>query len=189
MKAPAGVVVAPDPSRRPVPFACARCAEVAYTRAPDRGQVERDVMATTQHPLPAALGNGHANPAEPSGDTYRHEPVPVSVLVDEAREAGVIDWLAGQISGQCVPHGMALAGSGGLLPALAAAAQERIPSQSVSVRVVVIYDPATGRITVDSDVRTTLATIRDMCLQVVMTCGDLHSRVEVRRDGTVFRRN
>lgn len=145
-------------------------------------------MITPQHPLPTAQSNRHSNPAKPSGDTYRHEPVPVSVLVDEAREAGVIDWLADQISSQCVPHGMALTGSGGLLPALAAAARERIPARSATVQVVVIYDPTTGRITVDSDARTTLAMIRDLCLQVAMTCGDLHSMPEVRRDGAVFRR-
>jgi hypothetical protein len=84
---------------------------------------ERDEMTTPQHSVPtAAQGNGqaHANPAEPSSNTYRDDPVPVSVLVNEAREAGVIDWLTDQISSQC---------------------------------------------------------------------GDLHSGVEVRRDGAVFRRN
>jgi hypothetical protein len=95
-----------------------------------------------RHPLPAGQENGqeHANAAAASGAACRHEdPVPVSVLVVEAREAGVVDWLADQI------------------------------------------------MTVDSDARTTLATIRDLCLGAAMACGDLHSGVEVRRDGAVFR--
>jgi hypothetical protein len=148
-------------------------------------------MTTPQHPLPTAQGNGqeHVNPAEPSEDTDRDEPVPVSVLVEEASEAGVTDWLADQISSQCVPHGRALDGSGGLLPALAAAARERIASRSASVQVVVTYDPTTEDITVDSEAGATLAMIRDICLGVAMTCGDLHSGVRLRRDGAALRRN
>jgi hypothetical protein len=149
-------------------------------------------MTTTQHPLATGPENGQrlAKPAAASGATdCREDPVPVSVLVREATEAGVVDWLADQIMSQFVPHRTALDGRGGLLPALVAAAHERISSQSGSVQVIVTHDPTTGSITIESDARTSLATIRDLCLEAAWACGDLHSRVEVQRDGAAVRLN
>jgi hypothetical protein len=160
-------------------------------RRTDPGQAERDEMPAPQHPVPTGQENGqeHAKSAAASGATYRHDdPVPVSVLVNEASDAGVVDWLADQIRSQFMPHDWALDARGGLLPALAAAAHERIASRSASVQVIVTHDPTTGSMTVDSDARATLATIRDLCLEVAMVC-DLHSVVEVRRDGAVVRCN
>jgi hypothetical protein len=49
----------------------------------------------------------------------------VSTLVDEAFEAGIVDWLAGTISEQGEPHGLALHGEQGLLVALGQAASKR----------------------------------------------------------------
>ena len=81
-----------------------------------------------------------------------------------------------------------LDGDGGLLPALAAAAQQRVRSRpSGPVRIVLTYDPNTQQITAEYKPGTTLATVRDACLGIALQAGDLHPAVQVHRDGVLFR--
>src|SRR5262250_2280269 len=99
--------------------------------------------AATRHHGQRAGGWAHAADALGVDD-----PVSVDVLVQEATQAGFIDWLAAQLREQDGPGGIALDGHGGLLPALAAAARERVRSgPSGPVSIVVTYDPVTQRIT------------------------------------------
>jgi len=86
-------------------------------------------MTTTEG---TAADKHHGQPAGGSVQTADALPVddPVSVdeLVQEATQAGFIDWLAAQLREHCGPGAIPLDGNGGLLPALAAAAQQRIRS-------------------------------------------------------------
>jgi hypothetical protein len=147
-------------------------------------------MTTTRHVVSTAQDNrqGHTDPAAADDTLAADDPVSVAVLVEEAREKGVVDWLADQIVGQCEAHGTRLDGEGGLLPALAAAAQERVRSRpSGPVKIVLTYDPATQQSTADCASGTTLATVRDACLGIALEAGDLHPAVQVHRDGVLFR--
>jgi hypothetical protein len=132
---------------------------------------------------------GHTDPAAADDTFAADDPVSVAVLVAEAVEQGVVDWPADQIVTQCGAHGTPLDGEGGLLPALAAAAQDRVRSgPSGPVRIVLTYDPATQRTTADCASGTTLATVRDACLGVTLEAGGLHPGVQVHRGGVLFRR-
>ena len=116
------------------------------------------------------------------------DPVSVDVLVEEATQAGFIDWLAAQLREQCGPGGIALDGHGGLLPALAVAAQQRVRSGPTGpVRIVVTYDPVTQRTTADHEPGVSLAALRDACLGIAVVAGDLHPSVAVSHDGALFR--
>jgi hypothetical protein len=136
--------------------------------------------------------NGHDD-TEPAASALDEPPpaadaVPVSVLVQEAREAGVVDWLADRIVEQCRPHGIPFDGDGGLLPALAAAAYERVASRpSGPVTIEVTYDPDRQRITANVAPGTTLATLGAACLALAFMAADLHPSVEIHRAGTAFR--
>jgi len=131
---------------------------------------------------------GQTDPAAADDTLAADDSVSVAVLVEEAIENGVVDWLADQIVRQCGVHGTPLDGEGGLLPALAAAAQQRVRSRpSGPVRIVLTYDPTTQQSTADCTPGTTLATVRDACLGIALEAGDLHPAVEVYRDGVLFR--
>jgi hypothetical protein len=149
-------------------------------------------MTTRQQPTATGAVKGH-NDTEPAGSALGDmgridESVPVSVLVEQALDAGVVDWLAEQITEQCTPHGIPLDGDGGLLPALAAAAWERIASPpSRAVKIEITYDSDRQRITADLEPGTSLATLRDVGLGLAVTAADLHPFVAVRRGGTEFR--
>lgn len=140
-------------------------------------------MTTTQDPVPSAAHD------EPNG-TCPDDPVPVTVLVQEARDAGFVDWLADQIIQQCQPHGMKLDGDDGLPGALATAARERVTSRSAEpVRIAVTYHPTEKRTTVScADPATTLATLRDVFLGLALTAGDLHPGVTIQRNRIPLRR-
>jgi len=132
--------------------------------------------------------HGHTDPAAADDTLAADEPVSVAVLVEEAIENGVVDWLADQIERQCGAHGTRLDGDGGLLPALAAAAQQRVRSRpSGPVRIVLTYDPNTQQSTADYELGTTLAAVRDACLGIALEAGDLHPAVQVHRGGVLFR--
>jgi hypothetical protein len=149
-------------------------------------------MITRGQPTATGLANGHDG-TEPAGSALDDMPpaadaVAVSVLVQEASEAGVLDWLADRIVEQCQPHGIPLDGDGRLLPALAAAAYERVtcrPSGPVTIEVT--YDPGRQRITANLAPGTTLATLGAACLALALTAADLHPSVEIQRAGTAFR--
>ena len=148
-------------------------------------------MTTTRHVVSTAQEDrqGHIHPAAADDTLAADDPVSVAVLVAEAIENGVVDWLADQIVMQCGAHGTSLDGAGGLLPALAAAAQERVRSRpSGPVRIVLTYDPATQHSTADCAPGTALAIIRDACLGIALEAGDLHPVVQVHRAGVLFRR-
>jgi hypothetical protein len=131
---------------------------------------------------------GHIDPAAADDMLAADDPVSVAVLVEEAIELGLVDWLADQIVGQCGTGGIQLDGDGGLLPALAVAARERVGSRpSGPVRIVLTYDPITQQITADYALGTTLATVRDACLGIALEAGDLHPAVQVHRAGVLFR--
>jgi len=147
-------------------------------------------MTTTRHVVSTARDNrqGHTDPAAADDTLAADDPVSVAVLVEEAIENGVVDWLADQIVRQYGAHGTPLDGDGGLLPALAAAAHERVRSRpSGPVRIVLTYDPTTQQSTADYTPGTTLATVRDACLGIAIEAGDLHPTVQVHRDGVLFR--
>ena len=147
-------------------------------------------MTTTRHVMSTARDNrdGHAEAAGADDTLAVDDPVSVAVLVAEAIENGVVDWLADQIVGQCGAHGTPLDGDGGLLPALAAAARDRVRSRPCGpVRIVLTYDPTTQRSTADYTSGTSLATVRDACLGIALEAGDLHPAVQVHRDGLLFR--
>jgi hypothetical protein len=142
-----------------------------------------DGAASTTHNGQRAGGLAHAADALPVDDR-----VSVEVLVQEATQAGFIDWLAAQLREQCGPDGIALEGHGGLLPALAAAARERVRfGPAGPVRIVVTYDPVTQRTTADHEPGVTLATLRDACLGIAVVAGELCPSVEVSHDGVLFR--
>jgi hypothetical protein len=137
-----------------------------------------------------ARGPGRQQPAASALDDTPSaaDAVPVSVLVQEARQAGVVDWLADRIVEQCRPHGIPFDGDGGLLPALAAAAYERVtcrPSGPVTIEVT--YDPGRQRITANVEPGTSLATLGAACLALAFTAADLHPSVEIQLAGTAFR--
>jgi hypothetical protein len=137
----------------------------------------------------------NATPAPDAGDdTDEHvmsepdelrpvcDPVSVSMLVDEAFEAGIVDWLAGTISEQCEPHGLALHGEEGLLVALGQAASKRAGSRpSGLVKIEVTYDPDTQRFTANVAADTSVAILGAACLAVAVTAADLHPFAELRR--------
>jgi len=139
--------------------------------------------ASTQH-----NGQGAGGWAQATDAVGVDDPVSVDVLVKEAIQAGFIDWLAAQLREQCRPGGIALDGHGGLLPALAAAAQERVRSGPAGpVRIVVTYDPVTQRTTAEHEPGVSLAALRDACLGIAVVAGDLHPSVAVSHDGALFR--
>jgi len=147
-------------------------------------------MTTTRQVVSTARNNRqrHTDPAIAAETFAADDPVSVAVLVEEAIENGVVDWLADQIVGQCGAHGTPLDGDGGLLPALAAAAQQRVRSRpSGPVRIVLTYDPNTQQSTADYTPGTTLATVRDACLGIAIEAGDLHPAVQIHRAGVLFR--
>jgi len=116
-------------------------------------------------------------------------PVSVSTLVDEAFEAGIVDWLADAISEQCEPHGLALHGEEGLLVALGQAASKRAGSRPCGpVKIEVTYDPDTQRIIANVAADTSVATLGAACLAVAFTAADLHPFAELQRGGISFRR-
>ena len=158
---------------------------------PSQG-VKGDRMTITQEVTASGQSTGAATPNRPRRHSAARPPaadaVSVSQLVDEAVEAGVVDWIAAQIAEQCRPHGVPLDGDGGLLPALAAAAYERVASGlSGPVTIEVTYDPVLQRITADVAPDTSLATLGAACLGLALTAADLHPVVEIRRAGTTFR--
>jgi len=117
------------------------------------------------------------------------DPVSVSTLVNEAIEAGIVDWLADTISDQCEPHGLALHGEEGLLVALGRAASKRARSRPCGpVKIEVTYDPATQRITANVAAETSVATLGAACLAVAFTAADLHPFAELQRSGITVRR-
>src|SRR5262249_20427380 len=126
-------------------------------------------MTTALQPTAMGVVDGYEDAdaaASALDDTSRpDDPVPVSVLVGEAIEAGVVGWLADQVIKQCTPHGLPLDGDGGLLPALAVAATERARSRRPGpVTVELSYDPDRQRITANVEPGTSLATLGAACL-------------------------
>jgi hypothetical protein len=126
---------------------------------------------------------------EPSG--HRADPgtgrpdqtEPEAVLVDEAVDAGVVQWLVDRV----VDDQVALLGQDGLLPALAEAV--RHPVAAGPVRFTVTWDPTSAqRIAVDCDPGCTMATVRDVCVLIAATCTDLRPSVSIVRDDRVIQR-
>ena len=105
--------------------------------------------------------------------------VPVSVLVNEGIDAGVVDWLAARVA----DDGAELTGSRALMPALATAANDRLTAMSEPLTFTVSCDPNTDTITVDCDLVCTLAAVRDLCLFIAATCTDLRPGVAINRNG------
>jgi hypothetical protein len=97
--------------------------------------------------------------------------------------------LAGTISEQCDPHGLALYGEEGLLVALGQAASKRVRSRPCGpVKIEVIYDPDTQGITANVAADTSVAILGAVCLAVAFTGADLHPFAELQRGGITFRR-
>jgi hypothetical protein len=172
--------------------ATSRCRRLAWPvgRTIGHNAGKRQAMTTTRHVVSTARDNhqGRTDPAAADDTLAADDPASVAVLVEEAIENGVVDWLADQIVGQCGAHSIPLDGDGGLLPALAAAAQQRVRSRpSGPVRIVLTYDPTTQQSTADYAPGTTLATVRDACLGIALEAGDLHPAVKVHRAGVLFR--
>jgi hypothetical protein len=143
-------------------------------------------MTTTEGAASTKRNGQRAGGWAHAADTFPvDDPVSVDVLVQEATQAGFVDWLAAQLREQCGPGRIPFDGDGGLLPALAAAAQQRV--RSGPVRIVVTYDPVTQRTTADHEPGVTLATLRDACLGIAVVAGDLCPSIEVSHDGALFR--
>jgi hypothetical protein len=91
---------------------------------------------------------------------------------------------------QCAPHGVPFEGDGGLLPALAVAAHERVRSRpSGPITIELTVDAATQTSTVNVPPGTSLTTLGTACLGIALTAADLHPFVEIRRAGTTVRRH
>jgi hypothetical protein len=115
--------------------------------------------------------------------TRQPERVPLATLVGEAVDAGVIDWLTDRVTedgAKLTTH----AGHGGLLAALAMAAQRRIADGTGPVRFTVCWDPADPvPIDVDCNPACTLAVVRDLCVLVAATCTNPRPTVTIHRGG------
>jgi hypothetical protein len=160
------------PADDPVSVAVTATPNPTATPAPDAGE-DTDERA--------GLGPGELRPV--------CDPVSVSMLVEEAFEAGVVDWLADTISEQCEPHDLALHGEEGLLVALGQAARKRVRSRPCGpVTIEVTYDPDTQRITANVAAGTSVATLGAACLAVAFTAADLHPFAELVRGGSTVRR-
>lgn len=124
--------------------------------------------------------SGHrADPGIGQAEQTNSETVPVSVLVDEAADAGMVEWLADRV----VDDQVTLSGEVGLLPALAEAARRQVATAPVSVHFTVTWDPTSAQlIAVDCAPGCMLATVRDVCVLIAATCTNLRPSVSIVRN-------